>query len=389
MNRLRSIIDSCLSSHISDSGIPYVTINSELCRKDYKEVEAIINASGGIYQTGARRHNFLPNENPMSLIKATLDISEQTGKLNPYEFYPTPDDLADSLMSLMDIPDFSRDNGDVIRLIEPHAGRGSLVKAIIRALPNTILHVISIERDVRHLDALQAIEINGEHTIINSTFEDALPTLRSIGPIDGIIMNPPFSDWARQMELAEDLMKTSSSKTQWAGIAAILPPLNILMGQTNTSKGRYTRNLVAKAIASGCYEENDSREFSASRSRVSRTDINSTTLHIRTEPFTKEEVSHATDTVGLVIQNDQDMNNEIRKAAINARTMSAFETWLSTQRPKAIQMGCPWIEEINISDLSDYLWPEDITQPGRASQTTHTSNHLLKPATTQQQLALL
>lgn len=389
MNRLRSIIDSCLSSHTSDSGIPYVTIDSELGRQDYKEVEAIINASGGIYQTGARRHNFLPNENPMSLIRATLDISEQTGKLNPYEFYPTPDDLADSLMSLMDIPDFSRDNGDVIRLIEPHAGRGSLVKAIIRALPNTILHLISIERDVRHLDALQAIEVNGEHTIINSTFEDALPTLRSLGPIDGIIMNPPFSDWARQMELAEDLMKTSSSKTQWAGIAAILPPLNILIGQTNTSKGRYTRNLVAKAIASGCYEENDNREFSASRSRVSRTDINSTTLHIRTEPFTKEELSHATDTVGLVLQNDQAMTNEIRKVAINARTMSAFESWLATQRPKAIQMGCPWIEDISVAELANYLWPEDIAQPDYASPATPIAAEITNRGTSQNQLALL
>lgn len=138
-------------------------------------------------------------------------------------FVRTPAALADSLVS------GHRDIGTLppgARVLEPSAGDGALVRAILSNDPD--VHVVAVEPDNGRADTLDTI--TGEHpgrvTVYRGTLEqfaEYAASCRAPGmhdarhvamgqPFDAVIMNPPFGDttraalWTEHIRVAWDLL---------------------------------------------------------------------------------------------------------------------------------------------------------------------------------------
>lgn len=154
--------------------------NITLDRKLYMEVAKSLEIIGGKWKSGKTK-GFVFNTDPSELLEK---ISSYEGNLKKdFQFFATPDDLADELVQLAG----PINNTDVI--LEPSAGQGAIIKAIYRA------------NDTCTVDYYELMDINC--TIINNTVidvrrsshmgHDFLATSDFI-KYDKIIANPPFKN---------------------------------------------------------------------------------------------------------------------------------------------------------------------------------------------------
>ncbi len=149
---------------------------SQLDRKLYQEVAKSIELIGGKWK-GGKVMGFVFNESPSELLSQIQD-GEKRNLKKEFQFFATPDDLADELVALADL-EFDH------RILEPSAGQGAIVKAINRKYP---------------LMGVWCYELMP----INESMLRKIPTVRLLGsdfleykPVtflyDRIIANPPFS----------------------------------------------------------------------------------------------------------------------------------------------------------------------------------------------------
>lgn len=149
--------------------------NEQLEREDYLQVKKALEGIGGHWK-GGKVSGFVFDENPSTLLKEIIKGKEINLKKD-FQFFETPDQLANQLVSLSDIKKEHT-------ILEPSAGRGSIVKAINRAYPD------------KKIDCF-------ELTDINIKFIEKIPTINLIGKdfiksnpsnlYDRIIANPPFT----------------------------------------------------------------------------------------------------------------------------------------------------------------------------------------------------
>jgi protein-L-isoaspartate O-methyltransferase len=98
-------------------------------------------------------------------------------------FFPTPAPLADRLCKLAGVADHHR-------VLEPSAGKGDLVAAILRAAPGA--KVAAVERN-HTLAELVGVRFGERVELHRGDFLEA----RDIGePFDRVVMNPPFERYA-------------------------------------------------------------------------------------------------------------------------------------------------------------------------------------------------
>ena len=113
----------------------------------------------------------------MDRLKEALSGGTVVDEKATFQFYETPDDLADRMVELANIRE-----GD--RVLEPSAGKGALVHAIFRrhkSFPRVF--VCELEPKMRAaLSQIPGVAITGEDFLAHRAFYDC------------IIMNPPFSD---------------------------------------------------------------------------------------------------------------------------------------------------------------------------------------------------
>jgi hypothetical protein len=148
----------------------------QLDRKQYMEVKNKLELIGGKWK-GGKIGGFVFDEDPTPYIKDIIG-GEKRNLKKEYQFFETPDDLADYLVLLAGI-----NNGD--NVLEPSAGRGSIIKAIHRLFPDMVV------------DCFEIMDLNNK-------FLEKLPCTFRIGNdflllkdsdnfYDRIIANPPFS----------------------------------------------------------------------------------------------------------------------------------------------------------------------------------------------------
>lgn len=140
-------------------------------KKDYSIVKRELEKAGGKYS----KNSFLFEEDAETVYNHILNGEEYNLK-KKYQFFETPDILADRLVELAEIRD-----KDVI--LEPSAGNGAIVKAIHREFPYMDVYGYEImEQNHEHLSKLHHFKLLG------SDFLKECDT-----DFDVIIANPPFS----------------------------------------------------------------------------------------------------------------------------------------------------------------------------------------------------
>lgn len=160
-------------------------------------------------------------------------------------YVPTPAVVAEELLSYPFSPLAGLPDGATV--VEPSAGTGRLVRAILDADP--ALRVVAVEPDAGRAAALDALA--GEHdpgtvAVVRGTFEDYAAAMDP-GTVAAVIMNPPFSAvgnprlWLSHVLLGWRLLRPGGR------LAAILPHTAHAAGWVPpTAAGRRWRDLVDK-----------------------------------------------------------------------------------------------------------------------------------------------
>lgn len=147
----------------------------QLDRKLYQEVAKQLELIGGKWK-GGKTQGFIFKEDPTDYL-AKLCVGESINLKKEFQFFATPDEVADRLVELAGI-----EPGHIV--LEPSAGQGAIVEAIHRAQPDV------------EVDCYELMDLN-------RTFLEKLDNITIVGKdfikeektiiYDRIVANPPFS----------------------------------------------------------------------------------------------------------------------------------------------------------------------------------------------------
>lgn len=153
----------------------------QLDRKLYLKVDEALQALGGKWSRKLKLHEF---ELPVAELLDDALVTGEVARAADFGFFETPEPLAEELVAAADIQPGHR-------VLEPSAGLGRIVFAIHRAMVKA--HVFAIEIQQRNFDALVA-KLPKPNLNITCHHADFLHF--SMGPVDRVVMNPPFAKGA-------------------------------------------------------------------------------------------------------------------------------------------------------------------------------------------------
>ncbi|SKT52047.1 Type I restriction-modification system methyltransferase subunit [Mycobacteroides abscessus subsp. massiliense] len=183
----------------------------QLSRPEYVAVNKALEAMGGKWNRGQSGHVFPTDPGPA--LAAFVGGGALAKPARTAEGYvPTPSQLAADIVA-----DHTRIRGlpDGAKVLEPSAGDGAFVRAILKA--NPLVQVTAVEPNAERLDRI------GEHPSvqrINTTFEEFAASTRE--RFDAVVMNPPFavpggpSIWIDHVRMAFDLLADAGRLTSIA-----------------------------------------------------------------------------------------------------------------------------------------------------------------------------
>lgn len=149
----------------------------QLERSDYMKVKKLFESNGGKWK-GGKCQGFLFNTTDVSPILSRLQGGDLTDRKKKFQFFETPVEIARRLAVRL---------GDVVptdRILEPSAGRGALIKAVLEEWPEVMIDCYELMPENRaELDKIFSANILGDD------FMEA-----EVGIYDKIIANPPFTN---------------------------------------------------------------------------------------------------------------------------------------------------------------------------------------------------
>lgn len=148
--------------------------NVQLERKLYQEVAKALELIGGKWK-GSKVMGFVFPQDP-SLLLEQIANGEKRNLKKEFQFFATPDSIADWLVELADLKESDS-------ILEPSAGQGAIIEAILR------------QHKTANIIAIELMELNSS-ILIQKGFHHELGDFLTIPnqPIyDKIIANPPFS----------------------------------------------------------------------------------------------------------------------------------------------------------------------------------------------------
>jgi len=147
----------------------------QLERKTYLDVAKEINHIGGKWK-GGKVSGFVFEQDPTELLMQ-IASDEKRNLQKEYQFFETPQALADKLVSLANI-------NECHSILEPSAGRGALLTAINKLLPGKMI------------DCYELMDVNQSFLkkIPTASFKGADFIENDGTSYDRIIANPPFSN---------------------------------------------------------------------------------------------------------------------------------------------------------------------------------------------------
>lgn len=155
----------------------------QLDRKLYLDTNKVLEAAGGKWNRKAGAHIF--DGAAQDRIDQIILTGDVVVPKDEFEFFPTPPEVAAMVAELADV------HGDD-RVLEPSAGTGALISAIVDAA-GVALRITAIEKNVEMARGLQE-SFGGALNVICADFMDAFPDAGKCAPnFDAAVMNPPFS----------------------------------------------------------------------------------------------------------------------------------------------------------------------------------------------------
>lgn len=147
----------------------------QLDRKLYMDVAKALQLIGGKWK-GGKTFGFVFDENPTEYLEQIAG-GEKRNLKKEFQFFATPDSLADRLIELADIM-------PVNRVLEPSAGQGAIIKAIHRKQPKVIVDYCELmPLNKTYLEKLSNVNWIGDDFLL----------LSDVLKYDRIIANPPFA----------------------------------------------------------------------------------------------------------------------------------------------------------------------------------------------------
>jgi len=149
----------------------------QLERSDYMKVKKLFESNGGKWK-GGKCQGFLFNTTDVSPILSRLQGGDLTDRKKKFQFFETPMHIAMRLAArLGDIKDSDK-------ILEPSAGRGALVNAVLETWPDHVIDCYELMEENR--DELAKIP---NARLLGNDFMEA-----EVGMYDKIIANPPFTN---------------------------------------------------------------------------------------------------------------------------------------------------------------------------------------------------
>lgn len=146
-----------------------------LGRSDYMQVKKILEGRGGKWK-GGKTFAFVFDIGTGD-IYSSLCGGEVENRKTSLQFFPTPDGVADMMAGMLHL-------GAGDRVLEPSAGRGSLIKAVQRVCGDVHVDAWEINPDcIPSLERIPGVNVTCRDFL--SAPEDAV--------YDAVIANPPFS----------------------------------------------------------------------------------------------------------------------------------------------------------------------------------------------------
>lgn len=132
--------------------------------------------------------------------------------------FPTPPDVAARLVELLDLDSWAGEAWETLRVLEPSAGTGNLIAAVLDAYPEADIYAWEINHALA--DGLRAKWPDGNPVrVVTGDFLCKVPPDSPAEQFDAVAMNPPFNgfDWKHHLRHAWRFVKNGGR------LAAVLP----------------------------------------------------------------------------------------------------------------------------------------------------------------------
>jgi hypothetical protein len=148
----------------------------QLDRQLYVSVNKILEILGGTWKRKAKAHVF--DHDPSGDLAAAIESGKVEDWKKKYQFYETPEDLAERMVRLAELKEGQR-------ILEPSAGKGAIARVIRDRMPDECV-----------LDVIEIYGPHQEYLVVDQRFflvtSDFLE-FNDCPMYDHIIMNPPFT----------------------------------------------------------------------------------------------------------------------------------------------------------------------------------------------------
>ncbi len=152
--------------------------SGQLDRKTYLRTNEVLESLGGKWNRGKKGHTF--DGCPEEIIGDAISSGTYVNEKQAFQFYETPDELADELIERADITEQHY-------ILEPSAGHGALIKAIGRRVPGgRKIAAVEVQSNCgKYLRELNC-------AFVSQDFLTVFP-VNGLWIFDRIVMNPPFT----------------------------------------------------------------------------------------------------------------------------------------------------------------------------------------------------
>lgn len=345
------LIEAILSDldHGGTPDKPFVRISRQLDPETYRKVDEVIRYAGGVWNRPAEAHVFPPGSDTKAAIASALEVNAHHDS-NALDFFPTPDDVADRVVDAA-LDDYLRwrieNSPQRIRVLEPSAGTGSLLRALFRIAPRERFEIVAFEIDPRHFGALATLGIE-------PIAQDFL-TAPIGAPVHIVLANPPFKITGHKDGWVLHLLRAIDWMAPEASLAAIVPAAVDTVGTRTNAR---LVDLVAMVHAGGYIERLPDNAFATRNKR-----LHSTSVATRLIRFEKPGRSggayegwsnyHTWATALIICNNSAAMLEEATKVL----DVDTIEKKLIEQRPRWIQESAPWVTDlVNVREIARHLY---------------------------------
>ncbi len=174
-----------LSTMEIDGLVARFAAGPQLERKLYERTNAVLVELGGKWARSKKGHVFATDPSArfdQAILSGDVSTAKEAG------FFPTPIALAKRLVEMADIK-------PGMRVLEPSAGTGRIVTAILRSAPDVALYCV--ERDMDRAESLKSVT-SGPIESGDFLSIDPQNPQNGLGYFDRVVANPPF---ARQQDI--------------------------------------------------------------------------------------------------------------------------------------------------------------------------------------------